>query len=160
MSQKINLRVWLKIPDAEAATVKNTLIRRLGYGSILAEGLKAADILSSEKISTEVINARFAAPIDERLISLLSTGKSLITVEDHYLSCGFGSAVLEMAATEGCDLGNIRVLAAPRCFIGHDSRSAQLIQAGINADEIAKTARELMANRGSKGPVKEQVGQI
>lgn len=37
MSQKINLRVWLKIPDAEAATVKNTLIRRLGYGSILAD---------------------------------------------------------------------------------------------------------------------------
>jgi phosphoribosylformylglycinamidine synthase subunit PurS len=37
MSQKINLRVWLKIPDAEAATVKNTLVRRLGYGNILAD---------------------------------------------------------------------------------------------------------------------------
>ncbi|MGB7545829.1 MAG: phosphoribosylformylglycinamidine synthase subunit PurS [Methanothrix sp.] len=37
MTQKINLRVWLKIPDAEAATVKNTLIRRLGYGHILAD---------------------------------------------------------------------------------------------------------------------------
>ena len=37
MSRKINLRVWLKIPDAEAATVKNTLIRRLGYGHILAD---------------------------------------------------------------------------------------------------------------------------
>jgi len=37
MSLKINLRVWLKIPDAEAATVKNTLIRRLGYGNILAD---------------------------------------------------------------------------------------------------------------------------
>ena len=35
MSQKINLRVWLKIPDAEAATVKNTLIRRLGFGNVL-----------------------------------------------------------------------------------------------------------------------------
>jgi 1-deoxy-D-xylulose-5-phosphate synthase len=130
------------------------------YGSILAEALKASDILSSDKISTEVISARFAAPLDERFISLLSTGKSLITVEDHYLSCGFGSAVLEMAATHGCDLGRIRVLGAPKCFIGHNSRSAQLIQAGINADEIAKTAKELMANRGSKGPVKEQVGQI
>jgi len=130
------------------------------YGSILAEGLKAADVLSSEKISTEVISARFAAPLDERLIGLLSTGKSLITVEDHYLSCGFGSAVLEMAASQGCDLGRIRVLGAPRCFIGHDSRNAQLIHAGINADEIAKTARELMANQSSKGPVKEQVGQI
>ena len=35
MSRKINLRVWLKIPNAEAATVKNTLIRRLGFGNVL-----------------------------------------------------------------------------------------------------------------------------
>src|SRR5512137_1430665 len=52
MSQKINLRVWLKIPDAEAATVKNTLIRRLGYGSVLAdvkkERLFSIDVDSGE----------------------------------------------------------------------------------------------------------------
>lgn len=34
---KINLRVWLKIPDAEAATVKNTLRRRMGYESVLED---------------------------------------------------------------------------------------------------------------------------
>jgi len=33
----VNLRVWLKIPDAEAATVKNTLRRRMGYEDVLAE---------------------------------------------------------------------------------------------------------------------------
>ncbi|MCK9407268.1 MAG: phosphoribosylformylglycinamidine synthase subunit PurS [Methanothrix sp.] len=33
----INLRVWLKIPDAEAATVKNTLVRRLSYGKVLED---------------------------------------------------------------------------------------------------------------------------
>jgi len=33
----INLRVWLKIPDAEAVTVKNTLLRRMGYESVLEE---------------------------------------------------------------------------------------------------------------------------
>ncbi|MDM7911841.1 MAG: phosphoribosylformylglycinamidine synthase subunit PurS [Methanotrichaceae archaeon] len=37
MSQKINLRVWLKIPDAEAATVKNTLVRRMGFGDVLTD---------------------------------------------------------------------------------------------------------------------------
>jgi phosphoribosylformylglycinamidine (FGAM) synthase PurS component len=37
MSQKINLRVWLKIPDAEAATVKNTLSRRMGLKDVLAD---------------------------------------------------------------------------------------------------------------------------
>jgi phosphoribosylformylglycinamidine (FGAM) synthase PurS component len=37
MSQEINLRVWLKIPDAEAATVKNTLVRRMGFANMLAD---------------------------------------------------------------------------------------------------------------------------
>ena len=32
---RIFMRVWLKIPDAEAATVKNTLTRRMGYQNIL-----------------------------------------------------------------------------------------------------------------------------
>jgi len=43
----INLRVWLKIPDAEAATVKNTLVRRMGYGDILAD-VKKERLLSIE----------------------------------------------------------------------------------------------------------------
>jgi phosphoribosylformylglycinamidine (FGAM) synthase PurS component len=37
MSQRINLRVWLKIPDAEAATVKNTLSRRMGLKDVLTD---------------------------------------------------------------------------------------------------------------------------
>jgi 1-deoxy-D-xylulose-5-phosphate synthase len=117
------------------------------YGTVLAEGLAAAEILSSEKIAVDVVNARFAAPIDKKIISLLSGGKKIITVEDHYLSCGFGSAVLEQAATNGHDLSLVRVLGAPRCFIGHDLRTAQLMEGGINADEIAKIAREMLADR-------------
>lgn len=53
MSQKINLRVWLKIPDAEAATVKNTLIRRLGYGNILAD-------VKKERLLTIEVDSRTA----------------------------------------------------------------------------------------------------
>jgi hypothetical protein len=107
----------------------------------------AAEALSADKIAVDVISARFAAPIDDKLIHLLSKGKKVITVEDHYLSCGFGSALLELAAVSGhnCDL--IRILGAPRCFPGHDSRSAQLMEAGLSADEIAKTAREMLVGR-------------
>ena len=122
----------------------------VSYGSVLAEALKAADILSSEKIGLDVVNARFAAPLDEKLLDLLSIGKSLVTVEDHYLSCGFGSALLELAATKGHDVGRIRVLGAPCCHIGHDSRTAQLMQAGVNADEIVKTVKTILANPGNK----------
>ncbi|MCX8206615.1 MAG: phosphoribosylformylglycinamidine synthase subunit PurS [Methanothrix sp.] len=43
----INLRVWLKIPDAEAATVKNTLLRRMGYQGIVRD-VKRERLLSIE----------------------------------------------------------------------------------------------------------------
>jgi 1-deoxy-D-xylulose-5-phosphate synthase len=134
---------------------KSVLVRRglgasltiVSYGTVLAEALEGAERLSSAGIEADVINARFAAPIDEGLLSLLAEGKRLITVEDHYLSCGFGSALLEQAAVRGCELGRIRVLGAPRRFIGHHSRAAQLMEAGITADEIVKTAKELSIER-------------
>jgi 1-deoxy-D-xylulose-5-phosphate synthase len=114
------------------------------YGSVLTEALKAAETLGSEKIGVDVINARFAAPLDEKFVNLLSRGKGLITIEDHYLSCGFGSAVLELAALRGADAGSIRSLGAPRRFIGHDTRNVQLMEAGINADEIVKTVKDML----------------
>ena len=136
---------------------KSILVRRgrkstlaiVSYGSVLTEALKAADVLSSEKIPVDVINARFAAPIDAKLANLVARGKRLITVEDHFVSGGFGSAVLELAATNGQDAGGIRVLGAPRRLIGHHSRSAQLMEAGINADVIVKTAKAMVTTRRS-----------
>jgi phosphoribosylformylglycinamidine (FGAM) synthase PurS component len=50
-----NIRVWLKIPDAEAATVKNTLGRRMGFGDQLLdvkkERLFSIDVDSGDRES-------------------------------------------------------------------------------------------------------------
>lgn len=54
---KINLRVWLKIPDAEAATVKNTLRRRMGYDAVLAE-------LGKERLWSIEVDDSVADPMD------------------------------------------------------------------------------------------------
>ncbi|GAH89506.1 unnamed protein product, partial [marine sediment metagenome] len=125
---------------------KDSAVAIVSYGSILTEALKAADLLAKDGITVDVINARFAAPVDEKIISLLDKGKGIITVEDHRLACGFGSAVLELAAaTLKCPIKNpIAVLGTPRRFIKHDSRNAQLMEAGINADKIAQTARQML----------------
>ena len=72
---------------------KSVLVRRgrlsrltiVSYGTVLTEALAAAELLTSAKIAVDVINARFAAPIDEKIGGLLSRGRKLITVEDHYL---------------------------------------------------------------------------
>ena len=148
---------------------KSVLVKRakgadiaiVSYGGILTEALKAAALLADEGIAVDVINARFAAPVDKKIAALLNQGKGIITVEDHRLACGFGSALLEMAAAEYTH-GNkrvektdrtrakrkshnrIRILAAPRTLMKHDSRSAQLMEAGVNADKIAQAAKEML----------------
>ena len=45
--------------------------------------MKTADILADQGIEIDVINARFAAPIDEKIISLFDGDKCIITLEDH-----------------------------------------------------------------------------
>jgi len=67
-----------------------------------------------------------------------------VTVEDHSIACGFGSAVLEMAAARGCSPKAVCMLGAPRRFIGHDLRDAQLMEAGANADKIAEAVRKML----------------
>ena len=129
---------------------RKSVLAIASYGTLLPEALKAAEALSSEKIAVEVINARFAAPVDEKFAQLLSRGKALITIEDHLLACGFGSAVLESVATAGQSTAGIRVLGAPRRLVGQDSRHAQLMQVGVTADEIVKTAKEMLAERTGK----------
>ncbi|GAF90398.1 unnamed protein product, partial [marine sediment metagenome] len=70
--------------------------------------------------------------------------------------CGFGSALLEAAAakiadggqliTDGKRLSDIRLLGMPKRFIRHNSRDAQLIKLGINADTIEQTARAMLSS--------------
>ena len=66
------------------------------YGRMVAPVYAAASRLSAEHgIEIEVVNARFAKPLDEDLL-IAAAGKGVIfTVEDHVLSGGFGSAVGE-----------------------------------------------------------------
>lgn len=123
---------------------KHSTIAIVGYGSILTEALNAASILAKDGISVDVINGRFAAPVDEKIVSLLEKGTGIVTVEDHSIACGFGSAVLELAAAEGRSLKNIRVLGAPRRYIRHNARDTQLMEAGVNADSIAETVRKML----------------
>ncbi|MHC4293223.1 MAG: 1-deoxy-D-xylulose-5-phosphate synthase [Planctomycetota bacterium] len=119
----------------------------VNYGCLLDETIKAAKILEKEGIEVDVANARFARPIDPDIIKMLTDGKALITIEDHFISAGFGSAVLEAAASahpKGIP-APIITLGASDKFITQNTRKAQLMEAGINVDTIVLTARKLLA---------------
>lgn len=114
----------------------------VALGSILFEALKAAEILAAHEIDITVIDARFAKPIDTKIISLMDEQKTIITVEDHNLACGFGSAVMELAAEKGC-VGKIITLGGADEFIKADTRKAQLDEIGISCEKIVETVRRI-----------------
>lgn len=122
----------------------------LAYGSEVAIALEAADTLAGEGVFVSVVNARFAKPIDEDMVTTAITrGGPVVTVEDHSIAGGFGSAVLETANRLGLPTESvIRLGLAPDVFYAHGSRGGQLAQAGIDAIGIALAVRRaVLANR-------------
>ncbi len=115
----------------------------LAYGTEVQYALEAAETLAHEDIFVSVVNARFARPLDpDMLTTAISRGRPVITVEDHSLAGGFGSAVLEEANRLGLPTGQIiRLGMDPDRFYAHGSRAGQLAQAGIDAAGIAATVR-------------------
>jgi 1-deoxy-D-xylulose-5-phosphate synthase len=126
----------------------------VSYGSLLYESLKAAQLLKNDGIDVDCINARFAAPLDEIAFGqLLSqrTGKVIITLEDHYISGGFGSGLAELAAAKFPDAaGKIRLLGVTNAILppqADGGRAAQLADAGIDAAGIAQAVRQTIAKK-------------
>lgn len=74
----------------------------IGIGSILTDVLQVADELKKEGIRARVINIHTIKPLDERIIqkAIDETGK-IITVEDHNIIGGIGTAVSEVIAEYG-----------------------------------------------------------
>ena len=125
---------------------KGTKVCLLSLGTRLQECIKAAQQLDAKGISTTVIDARFAKPLDEQLI--LDSAKShevLITIEVGSIG-GFGSHVSHLLAERGIfDKGlKFRSMILPDVFIEQDTPERMYDVAELNASHISKKALEVL----------------
>jgi 1-deoxy-D-xylulose-5-phosphate synthase len=119
-------------------------------GNTVLPSLKAAQELAPLGISAAVVNARFVKPLDEALFGdLLTRVAKVITVEDHAISCGFGSAVLEFLADAGITGVEVKRLGVPDRFIPHGTQDELRKICGIDKDAIAQAALQ-MVRRGKR----------
>jgi 1-deoxy-D-xylulose-5-phosphate synthase len=122
----------------------------LAFGTPAIDALEAAESLRTE-YTVEVYDARFAKPVDTTLIrSLLERNIPIITVEDHTIVGGFGTAVLEAAQEMDLDTSRITRLGLPDAWIHQDPRPSQLAEAGIDARGIASAIRRAAAQTPSQ----------
>ncbi|MCO5083231.1 MAG: 1-deoxy-D-xylulose-5-phosphate synthase [Rhizobiaceae bacterium] len=116
-------------------------IALVSFGTRLADSLLAAEELGAAGLSTTVVDARFAKPLDEDLIRRVARSHEvLITVEEGSVG-GFGSQVLHFLAREGLlDHGlKVRSLVLPDEFTDHAKPEKMYADAGLDAAGIVKT---------------------
>ncbi len=111
----------------------------LCYGTTATPALAAAEMLAEDGIHVSVVNARFAKPIDrDMVVSAFRGGSPVVTIEDHSVAGGFGSAVLETSQELGLTVSRMARLGLPADrFIAHGPRAAQLAECGLDATGIA-----------------------
>ena len=111
----------------------------VAYGTMVAGARSAARKLMESGIRAAVINARFAKPLDERLIGdwARRTGR-IVTLEEGALPGGFGDAVLELLTRIGKPEIRARCFGVPDRFFDHGTRDSLLRHAGLDADSIAR----------------------
>ena len=118
----------------------------LAYGSPVVAAREALAVLREHGHDVALYDARFAKPVDVKLLRYLLSGNvPVLTVEDHLVDGGFGSAVLEAANAAGLDTRLIHRLGMPPTWVGPDSRGSQLAGAGLDAAGIAERALQAIA---------------
>ncbi|MEX2185352.1 MAG: 1-deoxy-D-xylulose-5-phosphate synthase [Pirellulales bacterium] len=117
-------------------------------GTLLAECVRAAQLLRSEGFDVGVVNVRFVKPLDkDLLLRAISNCGAVVTVEEAALAGGFGSAVLEAANAAGLDTSRVRCLGIGDQFVEHGEREELLTSLGLDAEGIAEALRSLLGER-------------
>lgn len=121
----------------------------LSLGTRLEECKIAANELKNKGISTTIIDARFAKPLDEKLIlKSAENHEVLITIEEGSIG-GFGSHVANLLAENGIfDKGlKFRSMILPDVFIDQDTPEKMYDVAGLNAKHIAQKVLEVFFSK-------------
>ena len=117
-------------------------------GTMVQDALRLAERLQNEEhLSVGVVNARFVKPLDRALLqSHAACIPLLVTMEDHVLAGGFGSAVIEALQEADCNTAVERI-GWPDKFIEHGS-SVEVLRAayGLSPDDIRRRVLDRWRN--------------
>ena len=118
----------------------------LNFGARLNECKKASDTLKKKGITTTIVDARFAKPLDEKLIAeVASNHEAVISIEEGSIG-GFGSHVAKFLSDRGFfDKGlKFRSMILPDKFLDQDTPEEMYKKAGLDSDSIVQKAENVL----------------
>ncbi len=115
----------------------------IATGEIMSLALQACDKLAEEGIQATVLDMHTIKPLDtEAVTKALKECKGVVTVEDHNVINGLGSAVCEVAAELGC--GKVKRIGIPDCFGESAPYQRLLAKNGITVEAIADACKSML----------------
>jgi len=120
----------------------------ISCGPLVGEALKAAEKLAGEGISARLLDMHTVKPLDrEAVLCAAAETRGLITLEEHTVIGGLGSAVAEVLAEQPCV--PLRRLGLQDTFATRTGSRKDLLETyGMSADAVVKAARELLDAAG------------
>lgn len=118
----------------------------LALGNMNALAAAVKDTLAARDIRCAHINARFIRPLDEACILRFAAERHLIvTLEDHVIAGGFGSAVMELLNEHGCATPVLRI-GWPDAFIEHGKEQQLRELHGLTPAAVATTIQQRLTS--------------
>ena len=116
----------------------------VGTGTVLSKAYEAAAILERQGISVRLINIHTIKPLDKELLiqAARETG-AIVTVEEHYIAGGLGSAIAETLA-EVCPV-RIKMIGVDDQFASNGPYEELLALYGLQPRQIAETVKTFLA---------------
>jgi len=119
----------------------------VALGTMVQPALDAAAELAKEGIEASVFDARFVHPIDvDAIADLAKKCGRLVTIEEHQVAAGFGSAVAEALDAAGAPAVPMRRLGLPHEFVHHGTRAQLLELVGLTPQAIATEVKAFLTS--------------
>jgi len=130
----------IEIGKSEKLTDGND-VALLALGVMVDYSMKAAAKLKEEGVNCEVINMRFAKPLDtDRLEDITNRHTKIVTLEENNLPGGFGSGIVEYF-TDMNYKNDILRIGLPDGFVDHGTQEELHQQLGIDVDGIVSKVK-------------------
>ena len=115
----------------------------IANGEIMSLALEACDALASMGIHATLLDMHTITPLDTEAVSkVLRECKGVVTVEDHNIINGLGSAVCEVAAELGC--GKVKRIGIPDCFGESAPYQRLLAKNGITVEATVDARKSMI----------------
>ncbi len=124
-------------------------ITLLAYGSMVQVARQVAELLEQEvSVKATIVNARFVKPLDtETILSCVAASDLLVTMEEHALAGGFGSAVLELLNEQGTNVSQVLRIGIGDAFVPHGKTDFLKELAGLDVRFVAEKIKTALREK-------------